>query len=46
MGGRSRCGFFEHGSYIDDAGIAAMKEHGTYLVPTLYLGDWMTHSKP
>jgi imidazolonepropionase-like amidohydrolase len=31
----------EHGSYLDDAGIAAMKEHGTYLVPTLYLGDWM-----
>ena len=31
----------EHGSYIDDAGIAAMKEHGTYLVPTLYLSDWM-----
>jgi imidazolonepropionase-like amidohydrolase len=31
----------EHGSYIDDAGIAIMKEHGTYLVPTLYLGDWM-----
>ena len=31
----------EHGSYIDDAVIATMKEHGTYLVPTLYLGDWM-----
>jgi len=31
----------EHGSYIDDAGIAVMKAHGTYLVPTLYLGDWM-----
>lgn len=31
----------EHGSYIDDDGIAAMKQHGTYLVPTLYLGDWM-----
>lgn len=31
----------EHGSYIDDGGIAAMKAHGTYLVPTLYLGDWM-----
>jgi imidazolonepropionase-like amidohydrolase len=31
----------EHGSYVDDAGIAAMKENGTYLVPTLYLGDWM-----
>ena len=34
----------EHGSYIDDAGIAAMKEHGTYLVPTLYLGDWMINN--
>jgi imidazolonepropionase-like amidohydrolase len=31
----------EHGSYIDDAGIAAMKAHGTYLVPTLYLEDWL-----
>jgi len=31
----------EHGSYIDDAGIAEMKKHGTYLVPTLYLEDWM-----
>src|ERR1700731_647654 len=41
-----------HGSFIADAGIAAMKEHGTYLVPTLYLGDWMmenaeqTHMPP
>lgn len=30
----------EHGSYIDDAAIAMMKKHGTYLVPTLYLEDW------
>jgi imidazolonepropionase-like amidohydrolase len=30
----------EHGSYIDDAGIAEMKKNGTYLVPTLYLGEW------
>jgi imidazolonepropionase-like amidohydrolase len=30
----------EHGSYIDDAAIATMKKNGTYLVPTLYLGDW------
>ena len=30
----------EHGSYIDDAGIAIMKKNGTYLVPTLYLADW------
>ncbi|HET6843346.1 MAG TPA: amidohydrolase family protein [Candidatus Angelobacter sp.] len=34
----------EHGSYIDDAGIQAMKAHGTYLVPTLYLGDWMAEN--
>jgi imidazolonepropionase-like amidohydrolase len=31
----------EHGSYIDDAGIAMMKKQGTYLVPTQYLSDWM-----
>jgi imidazolonepropionase-like amidohydrolase len=31
----------EHGSYINDECIAAMKKHGTYLVPTAYLVDWM-----
>jgi imidazolonepropionase-like amidohydrolase len=31
----------EHGSYIDDEAIAEMKRRGTYLVPTLYLEDWM-----
>src|ERR1700740_2378621 len=31
----------EHGSYIDDAAIAEMKKDGTYLVPTLYLEDWL-----
>jgi imidazolonepropionase-like amidohydrolase len=36
----------EHGSYLDDAGIAAMKQHGTYLVPTLYLGDWFLENAP
>lgn len=30
----------EHGTYINDEDIAAMKEHGTYLVPTQYLMDW------
>jgi imidazolonepropionase-like amidohydrolase len=30
----------EHGSLINDEGIKLMKEKGTYLVPTLYLGDW------
>ncbi len=31
----------EHGSYINDEAIAEMKKRGTYLVPTLYLEDWM-----
>src|ERR1700681_948779 len=31
----------EHGSYMNDEDIAAMKKNGTYLVPTLYLGDWL-----
>jgi imidazolonepropionase-like amidohydrolase len=30
----------EHGHLIDDAAVAMMKQKGTYLVPTLYLGDW------
>ena len=31
----------EHGSYIDDEGIKLMKEHHSYLVPTVYLSDWI-----
>jgi imidazolonepropionase-like amidohydrolase len=31
----------EHGSYINDAAIAEMKKRGTYLVPTLFLEDWI-----
>src|SRR5579859_1712889 len=31
----------EHASYIDDQVIKEMKTHGTYLVPTAYLIDWM-----
>ena len=31
----------EHGSYVDEKAIAVMKEHGTYLVPTLYTGDFL-----
>ena len=31
----------EHGSYMNDEDIAAMKAHGTYFVPTAYLIDWM-----
>ena len=31
----------EHGSWLNEEGIAEMKKHGTYLVPTAYLIDWM-----
>jgi imidazolonepropionase-like amidohydrolase len=31
----------EHGSYINAEAIAELKQNGTYLVPTLYLEDWM-----
>jgi imidazolonepropionase-like amidohydrolase len=31
----------EHGTWINDDCIAAMKQHGTYFVPTAYLIDWM-----
>jgi imidazolonepropionase-like amidohydrolase len=31
----------EHGSYMNEEDIQLMKQHGTYLVPTLYLGDWL-----
>jgi imidazolonepropionase-like amidohydrolase len=31
----------EHGSLIDDEGIALLVEHGTYLVADVYDGDWI-----
>lgn len=31
----------EHGSYIQDEEIRLMKERGTYLVPTVYLEEWL-----
>ena len=31
----------EHGSLIDDEGIAILRDHGTYLVADLYDGDWI-----
>ena len=30
----------EHGTFIDDEGIRMMVEHGTFLVPTIYVGDY------
>ena len=32
----------EHGTLIDDEAIELMKKHGTYLVPTLMAGEWVT----
>lgn len=32
----------EHGTYLDGEIIKLMKKHGTYLVPTLIAGDWVT----
>jgi imidazolonepropionase-like amidohydrolase len=31
----------DHGTMLDDEGIALMKERGTYLAPTLYVGDYI-----
>lgn len=31
----------EHGSFIDDEGIALMKQHGTYLVADIYNDDYI-----
>jgi imidazolonepropionase-like amidohydrolase len=31
----------EHGSYMTDEDVQLMKEHGTYLVPTVYLEGWV-----
>ena len=36
----------EHGTFIDDEGIALMKEKGVYLVPTLYVGDYYLNEQP
>jgi imidazolonepropionase-like amidohydrolase len=30
----------EHGTFLDAEGIELMVEHGTYLVPTLYVGEY------
>lgn len=32
----------EHGTYLDDEAIRLMKERGTYLVPTISAGKWVT----
>ncbi|HEY8568999.1 MAG TPA: amidohydrolase family protein [Microbulbifer sp.] len=32
----------EHGTYMDEETMALMLEHGTWYVPTLMAGDWVT----
>ncbi len=32
----------EHGTYLNDEGIRLMVKHGTFLVPTIYIGDYYT----
>jgi imidazolonepropionase-like amidohydrolase len=37
----------EHGTFLDDEAIRMLVEHGTYLVPTLYIGDYyIEHGSP
>ncbi len=37
----------EHGTFLDDEAIRMMVEHGTYLVPTIYIGDYyIEHGSP
>ncbi len=36
----------EHGSFIDDEGIRLMKKHGTFLIPTMYIGDYYINEEP
>jgi imidazolonepropionase-like amidohydrolase len=35
----------EHGTYLDDEAIGMMVKHGTFLVPTVYLGDYYEQNK-
>jgi imidazolonepropionase-like amidohydrolase len=39
MAVRAGVASIEHGSLLDDEGIALMKQKGTYLVPTVFAGD-------
>jgi imidazolonepropionase-like amidohydrolase len=35
----------EHGSFLDDEGAQLMRERGTYLVPTIFLEDWIRENE-
>ena len=34
----------EHGSFMDETSIALMAQHQTFLIPTIYVGDYYAHS--
>jgi imidazolonepropionase-like amidohydrolase len=37
----------EHGTFLDDEAIRMLVEHGTFLVPTVYIGDYyIEHGSP
>jgi imidazolonepropionase-like amidohydrolase len=36
----------EHGTFVDAEGVRLMVEHGTYLVPTIYIGDYYINEAP
>jgi imidazolonepropionase-like amidohydrolase len=36
----------EHGTFIDAEGVRLMVEHGTFLVPTIYIGDFYIEERP
>ena len=36
----------EHGTFLDAEGVRLMVEHGTYLVPTIYIGDFYINERP
>jgi imidazolonepropionase-like amidohydrolase len=36
----------EHGTFLDDEGIRLLVKHGTWLVPTLYVGDYYLDEQP
>ncbi len=43
---RAGAASIEHGTLMDDEGRALMKQHGTYLVPTLEVRDCVGHNYP
>ncbi len=36
----------EHGTFVDQEGVRLMVEHETYLVPTMYIGDFYINERP